>query len=148
VRAPEPIAQRLTSAQRTPTRLHGLRVVATPTALDLATWRPAGIALRVAADEMLAIGSTDVDLDDPSAIIEPESAFVGWWLTPDQFATFVVPHLEWTLPMHRPSLAQGLVAGVPLKLWLEADRILVITSSGLAHEAVVRLFGPAPGEAS
>jgi hypothetical protein len=123
-------------------------VVATPSALDAATWRPAGIALRVAADETLAIGSSAVDLDDPFAIIEPESAFVGWWLTPDQFSTFVVPHLEWVLPTQRPSLAQGLVAGVPLKLWLEADRVLVITSSGLAHEAVDRLFGPAPGDAS
>lgn len=126
-------------------RLHGLRVVATPTALDHATWRPAGIVMRIAADEVFAIGSTEVEIADKHAIIEPESAFVGWWLTNEQFASVVQPRLEWVLPRARPALAQGLVAAVPLKLWLEADRVLVVTSSGLAHEAAARLFGAGTG---
>ena len=127
-----------------PIRLHGLRVVAMPQALDAAQWRPDGIVLRVAADEALAIGCTDVAITDPYAIVETESAFVGWWLTTEQFAACVEPRLEWPLPHQRPVLAQGLVAGVPLKLWLESDRVLVITSSGLAHEAAARLFGARP----
>lgn len=126
--------------QDRPIRLHGLRVVAMPQALDAAQWRPEGIVLRVAIDEALAIGCTDVEITDPYAIVEPESAFVGWWLTNEQFAACVEPRLEWPLPQQRPALAQGLVAGVPLKLWLEPDRVLVITSSGLAHEAAARLF--------
>ena len=127
-----------------PDRLHGLRVVATPAALDAAVWQPAGIVLRIAADEALAIGSTDVQLIDPHAIVEPESAFVGWWLDPVQFAELVEPRLEWALPVARPALAQGLVAGLPLKLWLESGRVLVVSSSGLAHEVLERLFGAAP----
>ncbi|TPW10053.1 MAG: hypothetical protein FD127_3919 [Acidimicrobiaceae bacterium] len=119
-------------------RLHGLRVVATPTALDHATWRPAGIVMRIAADEVFAIGSTEVEIADKHAIIEPESAFVGWWLTNEQFASVVQPRLEWVLPRARPALAQVRPAG-------RGDRVLVVASSGLAHEAGARLFGAGSG---
>lgn len=132
-----PDGHRIGSAER----LNGLRVVSTPAALDAARWRPHGIVIRMAADEAFAIGSVDVELADRFAIVEVESAFVGWWLSLDQFAERIEHRLEWVLPTARPALAQGLVAGVPVKLWLEHDRVLVIASSGLAHEVAERLFG-------
>ena len=97
--------------------LDGLRVVANPPALEAANWLAAAgtdpIVLRIAADEALGIGVVDVLVDDPHAIVELETAFVGWRLTPAEFATHVERHVEWPLPTDRPVLGQGLVAGLP-----------------------------------
>ena len=131
-------------------RLYGLRVVASPEALDHARFAGAGVAgevtvLRIAADEVLALGAVSADVADPHAIVELETAFVGWQLTPAEFASNVERHVEWPLPVHRPAFVQGLIAGLPLKLWFDDDhdRVLVIASSGLAHEVVDRLGVPA-----
>ena len=49
-------------------RLHGLRVVADPAALDAARWHAAGDApvtvLRLAPDDAFAIGADTVDIDN------------------------------------------------------------------------------------
>jgi hypothetical protein len=73
------------------------------------------------------------------AIIEKEVGFVGWWLTPDELATAVLPHVDWPLPSSRPALAQGLVAGVPAKIWLTDDRALLLCAAAYAHELAERL---------
>jgi hypothetical protein len=138
-----------------PEPLHGLRVVARSDAIDaaIADGRIASgaIVIRIAADDAFVIGASSVTLDDPAAIVEPESAFVGWWLTPDQLAD-IAHHIEWPVP--RPiagtaQLAQGLIAGIPMKLWFAdatdageaGTRVMLIVSRGLAHEAGERLFG-------
>jgi hypothetical protein len=126
-----------------PERLHGLRVVSTPAALDHARIVGDALVLRIASDELIAFGATSVDVDDPYAIVEHETTFQMWELTPTEFAEHVVRHIEWTLPSTRPALAQGLVAGVALKLWLDHDRVLLIASSGLVHEVADRLGVPA-----
>jgi hypothetical protein len=123
--------------------LDGLRVVSTPAALDAATWTGDVRVLRIAADEVLAIGAVGAIVDDPHAIVELETAFVGWRLTHDEFAAHVARLVEWPLPTARPALGQGLVAGLPLKLWFENDHVLVIASRGLVHEVVDRLGVPA-----
>lgn len=138
-----------------PEPLHGLRIVAAPSALDAAfeaTARSGAIVIRIAPDDAFVIGATDVQLTDPHAIVEPESAFVGWWLTTDEVSAHIAPHVEWTLPKPKTGttqLAQGLVAGVPMKLWFsdptdasaDGPQVLLIVSRGLAHEAHGRLFG-------
>jgi hypothetical protein len=68
-----------------------------------------------------------------------EAGFVGWWLTLDELNDAVVPHVDWPLPEDRPALAQGLVAGVPAKLWLAEDRALLLCAAAYAHELVDRL---------
>jgi len=54
--------------------LAGLRVVADAAAIDRARWSGDGevTVLRTAPDEAFAIGATEVEIDDPNAIIEPE----------------------------------------------------------------------------
>jgi hypothetical protein len=127
----------------------GLRVVADPAALDIATWTwaavPAAghpgaeITLRIAPDEAFAIGAEAVSVDDPHAIVERESGLVATWLTPAELLGTVARHLEWPLPTERPVLAQGLVAGVPAKLWLSADGAILITAAAYADELGGRL---------
>jgi hypothetical protein len=119
--------------------LPGLRVVATPESLDGALWSEDAIVLRFAPDDAFAIGMSDVALADDNAIVEPERGFVGTWLTRDELVDHVQPHIEWPLPAARPALAQGLIAGVPAKLWLEDDRALLLCAAAYAHELTERL---------
>ncbi len=119
--------------------LPGLRVVATPESLDGALWSEDAIVLRFAPDDAFAIGMSDVALAGDDAIVEPERGFVGTWLTRDELVDHVQPHIEWPLPAARPALAQGLIAGVPAKLWLEDDRALLLCAAAYAHELTERL---------
>jgi len=120
-------------------RLHGLRVVADPAALDGAHWQGSGAVtvLRLAADDAFAIGAATVELDDEHAIVEAESGFVGAWLPVDAIAH----HLEWPLPRERPTLAQGAVAQVPARVWLPDDGdALLITAAAYADELASRVL--------
>ena len=119
--------------------LPGRRVVATPESLDGALWSEDAIVLRFAPDDAFAIGMSDVALADDGAIVEPERGFVGTWLTRDELVDHVQPHIEWPLPAARPALAQGLIAGVPAKLWLADDRALLLCAAAYAHELTERL---------
>lgn len=121
--------------------MRGLRVVATARALDDARWQGDAITvLRTAPDEVLALGATGADVDDEHAIVEPESGMVGWRLAAGELASVVVSRLEWPLPVERPALAQGFVAGVPAKLWLPVDgEALLLTAAPFAAELRERL---------
>ena len=116
---------------------HGLRVVASPEALDGARWIGEVIVLRLAPDEALGIDATGVVLDDPHAIVEPDAGFVAAVLTPDELAD-VVAHVEWILPGEPGALAQGKVAGVPAKILMSAVPVLV-TQIAYADELRGRL---------
>jgi hypothetical protein len=125
--------------------LHGLRVVATPHALDGARWEGADVVvLRIAPDDAFALGALGVEVDDEHAIVEPEAGFVGAWLDAEGLGRHVVPHTEWALPTDRPVLAQGTIAGIPAKLWLTsdpegADRALLLALAAHADELSGRL---------
>jgi hypothetical protein len=123
---------------RAPDPLHGLRVVARKTALDSAVFPNGSTMLRIAPDDAIVAGAATLTIDDPFAIIEPEYAFVHWRLTAEEFAD-VTHHIEWPLPAAR-QLGQGLIAGVPAKIFVESDHVLLIVSAGLAHELVERLW--------
>jgi hypothetical protein len=119
-------------------RLHGLRVVADPAALDAARWHgPADVTvLRLAPDDAFAIGAESVEVDDEHAIVESEPGFAGAWLPLET----VAHHLEWSLPRERPALAQGAVAQVPARVWLPDDGdALLITAAAYADELASRL---------
>ena len=123
---------------RAPELLHGLRVVAKPTALDAAELPDGATMLRIAPDDAIVAGAATLTLDDPFAIIEPEYAFVHWRLTPEEFDE-VTDHIEWPLPA-AGQLGQGLIAGVPAKILVSSDHVLLIVSAGLAHELLERLW--------
>ena len=117
--------------------LRGLRVVADPAALDGAQWHGGEVTiLRFAPDDAFAIGAEGVELDDPDAIIESEVGFVGARLT----VSDVLGHVEWSLPVERPALAQGSIANVPAKLWLtDEDDALLLTAAAYADDLMSRL---------
>ena len=121
---------------RAPEPIPGLRIVAAPAALDAAAW-PAGVlAVRLAADDLFAAGATTTDVAD--ALVEDELGFVGWWLSAAELAT-VLEHVDWPMPASFPGLAQGLVAGVPAKLWLAGGRALLVCAVAYTHELQERL---------
>ncbi|CAN5691864.1 hypothetical protein BH24CHL8_BH24CHL8_11580 [soil metagenome] len=121
----------------------GVRVVARPEALDAESWGEKSVVLRLAPDDTFAIGASQADiasqLADEEAIVEPETGFVGIWLTEAELRDLVLPHVEWPLPASRPALAQGLIAGAPAKLWLVEDRVLLLCAAAYAHELTERL---------
>jgi hypothetical protein len=118
--------------------LHGIRVVADPAALDGAIWEGERLTvLRLAPDDALGLGAAAVTVEDADAIVETEVGFVGAWLPVDE----ITRHVEWALPLDRPALAQGNVAGVPAKVWLP-DRhrnVLLIATAAHAHDLAERL---------
>lgn len=124
-------------------RLRGIRLVGDPAAVDTARWDgdPAGMTvLRFAPDDAFGIGALTVEVDDEHAIVEDEIGYVGAWLSPDALERLVLPRIEWPLPAERPVLAQGLIAGVPAKLWLAEDgRALLLTAAPFAEELRARL---------
>jgi hypothetical protein len=123
---------------RAPEALPALRVVGAAAALDELVVPDDHPTLRVAPDEMLVIGAVSVQVAGENLVVD-EAGFVGWWLTPDEVRELVLPHIDWPLPTTRPVLAQGLVAGVPAKLWLADDRTLLLCAAAYAHELEERL---------
>ena len=122
-----------------PEPLRGVRVVADASALDaLVAAPPIGATiLRFAPDEAFVIDASDVAVDDPHAIVEPEAGFVA--LTVDR--EVVERHTEWRLPAADPgSLAQGAIAGVPAKLtWRTDGRARIVTHGAYVADLVERL---------
>lgn len=123
---------------RAPEPLPALRVVGAPEALDDLVLPEEHPLLRLASDDLLVIGKASVQVTGEHLVVD-EAGFVGWWLTPDEVREQVVPHVDWPLPTARPALAQGLVAGVPAKLWLAEDRALLVCAAAYAHELEERL---------
>lgn len=123
---------------RAPEPLHGLRVVAKPTAIDALTAPDGAVLLRVAPDDAIVTNAATLTVDDPFAIVEPEYTFVHWRLTPTEFES-VVRHIEWPLPA-AGQLGQGLIAGVPAKIRIGADDVLLVVSASLADELMERLW--------
>ena len=126
---------------RAPEPLTGLRVVAKPAALDAiavsggsATWT----VLRIAPDDAIVTGTAHLTVDDPFAIVEPEYAFVHWRLTTAEFEE-ITRHIEWPLPA-AGRLGQGLISGVPAKVFIASDHVMLIVSASLADELSERLW--------
>ena len=121
-------------------RIQGTRIVATPAALDSARWPSDALALRLAADEIFVTTQVAADLiDDPHAIVAPDGGFAGLWLPTAEARDFLERTCEWELPSARPAFAQGMVAGLPVKLWLEEEKILFIVAAPYAHELAERM---------
>jgi len=109
-------------------RAPGIRVVASPEAVDDAAWQDAGpgpdefepLVLRFAPDEAFAVGATGVRLDDPEAIVEPELGYSAVMFPVDEFIDVVLPRMEWAVTPTRPAFCQGSIAGVPAKLYVDS----------------------------
>ena len=115
-------------------RAPGMHVVASPEAIDRARWQDAGpgpdefepLLLRLAPDEVFAIGAIGVEIEDPDAIVEHEAGYIALMFPADEFVDAVIPHLEWPAPMERPAFAQGAIAGVPSKLYIDPTGAAIV----------------------
>ena len=119
--------------------LAATRIVATPAALEAASWPPGTIAMPIAPDEALVIGDIPGDIDDPHAIIEDEGGFVVLRLTRAELDAWMSREAEWTLPRSPTSFSQGMVAGLPVKIWVDGDLAMVLTRVSLRSELAGRL---------
>ncbi len=120
--------------------IEATRIVASPDALDAAPWPSDAHALRLARDEVLVMARVSADaVSDPHAIVERESGFAGAWLPTEEAHAFLSSACPFELPSERPAFAQGAVAEIPLKLWLETDRILFVVQRPFVADLVRRM---------
>ena len=118
----------------------GHRVVAGAESLDSIEWPEDALVLRLARDEVLVLTElNELVVSDEHVIVEEEAGFSGTNLSDTEFEQLVRPHIDWAIPTARPSLAQGLIAGVPCKLWFADDSVLVLCLTAHAHELAARL---------
>jgi hypothetical protein len=116
------------------------RIVATPRALDAMVRPRDAIVLRVAPDEVLISALVTLDaIGDPHAIVERDTAWHGVWMDVPDAMAFLERACEWELPYDRPAFAQGAVADLPVKLWIERERVLVVVPSPFASELDERM---------
>ena len=121
-------------------RMPATRIVANSTSLDEMSWPDEALVLRTAADEALVIPPLgSVPISDPHAIIIADGGFAGVWVEADEALAFLARACEWELPEKRPSLAQGSVAGVATKVWLDVDKVLFVVQAPYAAEFSERL---------
>jgi hypothetical protein len=130
-------------------RLTGTRIVATPAAIESAMWPKDARVFRLAPDEVFVDAAIDASwIDDPDAIVVRETGFSGVWIERATAIDFLQRECDWELPAgtvaglsprQTPQLAQGLVAGLPVKVWFEADRVLFFVASPLAQDFMERL---------
>jgi hypothetical protein len=97
--------------------------------------------LRLAPDDVFVFGQrpSASPVEDPHAIVEEESGFMGAWFPMEEFDKRVRPHIDWELPSEPRSFTQGFVANVPAKLWLTTDRVFLMTNAAYAHELWERI---------
>ena len=121
------------------------RIVASPEALDRAVWPQWADVLRLAPDEAIVIHEIGADIvtpevDDPHAIVEIEAGFAEILRDPAELLEAVARHVDWVVPSSRPAFVQGLVAGVPCKLWISLDgSVRLLCSTSHVHELEERL---------
>jgi hypothetical protein len=132
----------------------GIRVVADPDALDRAVWNDGSEDVtdywdsvwRFAPDEAFGLVGIDYDgsvhIDDPHAIVEPESGFLLISCEPGEFESIVIPHIEWSTA--GTGIRQGLIAGIPAKIQDGGgSHAWILVARAHAHELIARL-GIAP----
>lgn len=95
--------------------------------------------MRIAEDEALLVGADEVTVADPHAIIAREHGYCGVSMPRDEFDDWFSQHAPWRLPPGEPAFGQGAVAGLPIKVWADRDRALVITRTSLRHVLEERL---------
>lgn len=113
------------------------RLVASPGAIDAGTWPDESLVLRIAPDEVLVIGGGTPRISDPHAIVSPDTGWDGFRLAAPNAAVLMEQTAAWPLPAE--GFAQGMVAGIPAKVWVGRMEVLVVVPGALADEFEARL---------
>lgn len=117
------------------------RVVSTPAAMDGLETPADAIVLRTSPDEALVVNAApdEIVLSDPHAIVVADTGWHGAWLSIGVADRLLVHGAEWEPVPERPTLAQGMVLHLPVKLWLDDDRALVLTPHVVAEDLARRM---------
>jgi hypothetical protein len=113
------------------------RIAAAPAALDALAFPPATMALRLAPDDLLVVADVAPAVADPDAIVVPDAGWAGALLDAGAARELLARHADWPLPDH--GLAQGAAAGVPVKIVVAGESVLLLVPSAYAAELVERL---------
>ena len=120
-------------------RLEATRIVADPSSLDRIVPPEAGYLIRLAPDDLLVVPAPGrVEVGDPHAIVEPESGFSGAWFAASELA-LLQSVCEWKFPEERPTVCQGHLAGLPVKMLFSGSGALVLVPTVLEHHLYERL---------
>lgn len=122
-----------------PEILPGVRVVASPSSLAAAAWPDGMPVLPLADDEVLVLGEASVEVADPEALILPEEGFCGVTMEREVLEAWMEREAEWPLPTTRAYFAQGMAAGLPVKVWVDGGQALLVTRASLSRDLEDRL---------
>jgi hypothetical protein len=115
------------------------RVVAAPSALDAIL---TDSDLRLSADEALCFAAEDdLRAELPvQAIVVSDVGWSGAWFDEHTLRSRLASLCEWTLPT-RPGLGQGMIAGIPAKVFFPngTTEVLLVVATAMAHEMEERL---------
>lgn len=110
--------------------IEATRVIARPDALDSARVTDNGLLLRLAPDDALVI-SGEIEVDDPHAIIARDTGWVALSAGEHRLRSMLARLCAFD---PRPGLNQGMVAGLPAKVWLDGDRSIIIVAAAFCAE--------------
>jgi hypothetical protein len=98
-------------------------------------------SIRLSTDEALCFGSVeDIAAAFPTAaIVEPETGMSGVWMAENEMRRRLSSLAEWPLPQRSGAesvVSQGLLAGIPAKVWLPIGdgEALLLVATAHAHE--------------
>ena len=130
-------------------RLEGTRIAGPAHLLDRLRLPEGCRALPFAADEIFvtpSLSRVQLELDDPAGqaqldriLVQRETGFAGAWIDAESAHSFLERCCPWPLPKQRPAFAQGRVADLPVKLWLEEERVLVLVPGSCSAELEERM---------
>jgi len=120
--------------------LQGRRVVASPSSIDNAVWPTGAMVVGIAPDDVLLVGNGPIEMGDPHAIVEPDGGFCVVRMSVARVIDLLATNASWQLPESRPCLAQGMVAGLPIKVFVDGGEAMVITPVPFAAELEARLL--------
>lgn len=93
--------------------------------------------MRIAPDDAMVIGGGVVEMDDSHAIIRADVGWTGVWVNAEPADAFLRTSCAWSLPA-RPGFAQGMIAGLAMKLWLAEERTLFVFPTALIADFIER----------
>ena len=113
------------------------RIAAVPGALDKLVLDAGVVVLRLASDDLLVLADVAPDVAYPDAVVVPDAGWAGAWLETGAARELLARHADWRVPA--AGLAQGAVAGVPVKVVVAGDRTLLLVAAAYGAELVERL---------
>lgn len=116
-----------------------VRVVATPEVIAATAWPRGARVLPLAPDEVLVLGADAVAVEDPAALVEPETGFWVLEVSRAELEEWVAANAVWPLPDADRYFVQGAVAGIPVKLDVAGGNALIVTRLSLRHDLEERL---------